>query len=67
MHDVDKMEMLLQAVEYERESDGEVNLEEFMRAVDKIVLPEVKSWCGDLLREREAFWRDKNGEVGIKG
>ena len=62
MHDVDKMEMLLQAVEYEREFGGKVNLEEFMGAVRKIVLPEVKSWCGELLRGREAFWRDKDGE-----
>ena len=61
MHDVDKMELLLQTVEYEHDAGGKLDLSEFMRAADKVVLPEVKGWCEDVLREREEYWKGTAG------
>jgi putative hydrolase of HD superfamily len=60
VHDIDKMELLLQMVEYERAAEGRLDLGEFSWVAQKIELPEVKTWCNDLLREREAFWNDMN-------
>ncbi|GAB7351167.1 hypothetical protein MBLNU459_g1617t1 [Dothideomycetes sp. NU459] len=56
VHDIDKMELLLQMMEYERSHEGRIDLGEFSWVAQKIVLPEVKSWCDDLLKEREEFW-----------
>ncbi|CAC9887251.1 hypothetical protein D6C90_07223 [Aureobasidium pullulans] len=56
VHDVDKIELLLQMMEYERSHEGRIDLGEFSWVAQKIELPEVKAWCNDLLREREAFW-----------
>lgn len=56
VHDVDKMELILQMVEYERQHEGRLNLEEFTRVAGRIVLPEVQEWCNEVLGEREAFW-----------
>ena len=56
VHDIDKMELLLQMVEYERSHEGSIDLGEFSWVAQKIVLPEVKSWCDDVLRERSEFW-----------
>lgn len=60
VHDVDKVELLLQMVEYEREKEGEVDLGEFAWVARKIRLEEVKGWARGILREREEFW----GKVG---
>ncbi|EEQ29464.1 hypothetical protein McanMca71_004352 [Microsporum canis] len=59
VHDIDKMELLLQAVEYERSHGGKLNLSEFYHVFKKIRLPEIKAWGEEVLREREAFWADK--------
>lgn len=56
VHDIDKMELLLQMMEYERANEGRIDLGEFSWVAQKIVLPEVKSWCDDLLKERVQFW-----------
>lgn len=56
VHDIDKMELLLQMLEYERSHEGKIDLGEFSWVAQKIVLPEVKSWCDDLLNERAEFW-----------
>lgn len=56
VHDVDKMELILQMVEYERQHEGRLNLQEFSWVAGRIVLPEVQAWCQEVLREREAFW-----------
>lgn len=56
VHDIDKMELLLQMIEYERAHEGRIDLGEFSWVAQKIVLPEVKGWCTDLLQERAAFW-----------
>lgn len=59
VHDIDKVELLLQMVEYERAHDGKIDLGEFSWVAQKIVLPEVKSWCDDIIKERSEFWAAK--------
>lgn len=56
VHDIDKMELMLQMVEYERSHEGRIDLGEFSWVAQRIVLPEVKQWCDDVLRERTQFW-----------
>lgn len=60
VHDVDKIELVLQMMEYERSHEGRLDLGEFTGVVKRIRLPEVKAWCTELLREREEFW----GQLG---
>ena len=62
VHDVDKMELLLQMVEYERTHDGAISLGEFSWVAGRIVLPEVQSWAAEVLKEREEFWKSKGKE-----
>ena len=59
VHDVDKMELLLQMVEYERSHEGRIDLGEFSWVATRIVLPEVQQWAAELLREREVFWAER--------
>ena len=59
VHDVDKMELLLQMVEYERSAEGKLDLGEFSRVATRIRLPEVREWAKGVLEEREAFWKEK--------
>ena len=54
--DLDKFEMLLQAVEYERLMAGEKDLSSFISVIDKIKLPEVKTWAEVVVKERNAMW-----------
>lgn len=56
VHDIDKVELLLQMVEYERNHQGKIDLGEFSWVAQKIVLPEVKAWSDAIIEEREAFW-----------
>lgn len=56
VHDVDKMELLLQMMEYERSHEGRVDLGEFVWVATRIETPEVKEWAQQLLKERETFW-----------
>jgi putative hydrolase of HD superfamily len=57
VHDVDKIELLLQMVEYERESACEKDLGEFTWVAQKIVSAEVKKWAEEVFRERKEMWR----------
>ena len=57
VHDIDKMELLLQMLEYER--SHEISLEEFGWVAHRISLPEVKTWWEDLRKEREALWESR--------
>ncbi|KAJ5081896.1 HD domain-containing protein [Penicillium alfredii] len=50
VHDIDKMELLLQMVEYER--SHEVDLSEFERVAARVQLPEIKVWATQVLQER---------------
>ncbi|KAK3645661.1 hypothetical protein LTR56_003738 [Elasticomyces elasticus] len=67
VHDVDKVELLLQMVEYEKAKDGRLDLGEFAWVAKRIVMPEVREWAEEILEERKAFWESK-GEVpeGVK-
>ncbi|CAH0025898.1 unnamed protein product [Clonostachys rhizophaga] len=70
VHDVDKVELLLQMVEYEKAAKGKVDLGEFAYVASKVVLPEMKAWADELLQEREQFWGSTDhvrGERGFEG
>ena len=56
VHDIDKIELLLQMVEYERRGEGNLDLGEFTRVAKKIVGEEVKDWAREILRERKEYW-----------
>ncbi|KAG4414410.1 hypothetical protein IFR04_012473 [Cadophora malorum] len=56
VHDVDKIELILQMVEYERIHERKLDLGEFSWVATRIVMPEVKAWSDELLKEREEFW-----------
>ena len=59
MKDVDKIELVLQMVEYEKQADGKLDIGEFTWVAKRIELPEVKAWCDQLLEERAEFWKEK--------
>ncbi|KAK2600020.1 hypothetical protein QQS21_005254 [Conoideocrella luteorostrata] len=70
VHDIDKMELLLQMMEYEKGAKGTLDLGEFSYVSSKMTLPETRAWGEELLREREAFWgaeKHVNGEKGVDG
>lgn len=56
VHDIDKMELVLQMLEYERAHGGRIDLGEFTWVAQRIELPEVKEWCEQVLRERGELW-----------
>ena len=62
VHDVDKMELLLQMMEYERLHEGATDLGVFTWVARKIVLPEVQAWAAELLEERRQKWASKGKE-----
>ncbi|KAL8632207.1 hypothetical protein Q9189_002117 [Teloschistes chrysophthalmus] len=64
VHDVDKLELVIQALEYERDAKGKVDLGEFMGAAGKIRGREVEGWCEGVLEERREFWRGVVEEGG---
>ena len=70
VHDVDKIELLLQMVEYEKRGERRLDLGEFTYVKTKIVLDEVKAWAQEVIDEREAFWKGDShvdGEAGVRG
>lgn len=56
VQDVDKIELVLQMVDYERVHEHKLDLGDFSWVASRIVLPEVKEWADEVLREREEFW-----------
>ncbi|KAL9043319.1 MAG: hypothetical protein Q9214_003491 [Letrouitia sp. 1 TL-2023] len=66
VHDVDKLELVLQMMEYERRGNGKVDLGEFVRVAEGLKLEEMKVWCREVLREREQFWTER-GKEGVTG
>lgn len=50
VHDVDKVELLLQMVEYER--SYKIPLEEFAGVARRVYLPEMKVWAEQIVKER---------------
>ena len=70
VHDVDKLELLLQMMEYERAGEGKLDLGEFAYVARKVTLPEMKAWADEVLREREEFWGSAEhvrGEKDVEG
>ncbi|KAM0801670.1 HD domain-containing protein [Usnea florida] len=65
VHDVDKMELLLQMVEYEKRGKGQLDLGEFTRVAQRIHLKEMKEWCQEVLRERVEFWKGLGKEASM--
>ena len=59
VHDIDKIEMLCQVVEYEKRMNHTLNLEDFVYVSKRTVLPETKEWVKDILKERETYWAGK--------
>ncbi|KAF2475831.1 uncharacterized protein BDR25DRAFT_331560 [Lindgomyces ingoldianus] len=56
VHDIDKIELILQMVEYERTNKGAVDLGEFTWVATRIQCPEVKAWSDHVLWERLTLW-----------
>jgi putative hydrolases of HD superfamily len=59
VHDIDKVELILQMVEYERALNTTLDLSEFSWVAKKIVLPEMKAWAQEVLDERARLWEGK--------
>jgi len=57
VHDVDKLELILQMFEYEKRAEGKCQLSEFAQVATKVVLPEVKQWVDEVLADRDVFWK----------
>ena len=57
VHDVDKVELLLQMIEYEKRCGGGKDLGEFSWVATHVQLEEMKAWCRELLKERAEFWK----------
>ncbi|KAF2242830.1 hypothetical protein BU26DRAFT_523834 [Trematosphaeria pertusa] len=58
VHDIDKVELILQMVEYERSQWGETDLGEFTWVSHRIQFEVVRGWADKLLRERLVMWRE---------
>ena len=56
VQDVDKIELLLQMVEYEKRGDRKLDLSDFAYVATKVSLPQMKDWVNYILKEREVFW-----------
>lgn len=56
--DVDKFEMLVQAVEYERDTHGDVDLSEFFSARAQIKTEAVGELADRLMQQRKAMWAE---------
>jgi len=56
VHDIDKLELMLQMVDYERSYGGRVDIGEFTYVSTRIELPEMREWADQILAERNAFW-----------
>ncbi|KAL2059533.1 hypothetical protein ABVK25_000826 [Lepraria finkii] len=69
VHDVDKIELLVQMVEYERrgQEGGKLDLGEFAHVARKIHGVEVREWAREVLREREEFWKGRGREATMLG
>jgi putative hydrolases of HD superfamily len=70
VQDLDKVELLLQMVEYEKRGKGTIDLGQFAYVTTRIILPEMRTWAEDVLKEREKFWGGQqyvHGEDGEKG
>lgn len=67
VHDIDKMELLCQMVEYEKRGDRTLDLGEFAYVATKMVLPETRAWAKQILQERDDFWAGQTRVQGHEG
>lgn len=58
VHDIDKIELLVQMVEYERKYQCEKDLGEFTWVAGRIQSDEVMVWAKQIFRERKEMWKD---------
>ncbi|KAK3614140.1 hypothetical protein LTR56_027448 [Elasticomyces elasticus] len=56
VQDLDKVELLLQMVEYEERNEGTVDLSEFAYLAEKVHLQDVKPWAVEILERQKRFW-----------
>ena len=68
--DVDKYELLVQAIEYERDAvnrgdklDGVKDLTSFFGARHELKTDLVKGWADEVMKERERLWRRPANDV----
>ena len=61
VHDVDKLEMVLQTIEYERDLGRD--LDEFYHVLGRITLPEMREWAEVLIQERKDIAAERNNHV----
>ncbi|KAM0325022.1 hypothetical protein ACHAQA_007558 [Verticillium albo-atrum] len=65
--DVEKLETMMQAADYERESGLAVDLGGFFVASGELKNPTARSWGEQIIEDREKLWGDKNhirGDLG---
>lgn len=67
VQDIDKVELLLQTIEYERRGQGKLDLSQFTYVATKLSLPEMKDWADFILSERQQFWASKERLGGDTG
>ncbi|KAK7542085.1 HD domain-containing protein [Phyllosticta citribraziliensis] len=67
VHDIDKMELLLQMMEYEKSQNGALDVGEFTWVATKITLPEINEWAEQLFEERRLFWKSVDKEPSWGG
>ena len=60
VHDVDKLELILQMVEYERAHNCTLDLSEFSWVAKRVCLPDMKDWAQEILNERDALWKGED-------
>lgn len=58
VNDVDKIELLLQMVTYEKAHQHKLDLGGFSWVAKKIVLVEMQEWATEILEGRKDFWGD---------
>ncbi|KAI5861995.1 HD domain-containing protein [Durotheca rogersii] len=70
VHDLDKIELLLQMVEYEKRTDKRLDLGEFAYVATRVALAETQEWAEEILKERNEFWGAQShtdGSLGLDG
>lgn len=67
VHDIDKIELLLQMIEYEKRGEGKLDLTEFTYVATKMALDETKEWAAEVMKEREEYWRSAGHDNWLSG
>ncbi|KAF1960741.1 HD domain-containing protein [Byssothecium circinans] len=62
VHDIDKLELIAQMVEYERHFKCTKDLGQFTYITLKIQTPAIKDWCSQFMRERQQLWAEHGVE-----